>query len=178
MLYFMRHGQSQAQADERYADDDSILTELGKQQATPEGKRLHADGITFDRIITSPILRARQTAELVADVIGLTPDDIRIDTRIAEYDLGSTIGKLFSEVPKEQRTSQLGAENPLAFRGRIRAALIDASKLSGNTLLVSHTGVSRMIEAIRTDYDPHAYFNLDGAPNAKAVQLDITGLIE
>ena len=64
-IWFIRHAQSQANAGERTADPALIeLTELGREQGS------HVAGL-FDRapdlLVTSPYLRARQTAQFVAD---------------------------------------------------------------------------------------------------------------
>ncbi|MBF2047173.1 MAG: phosphohistidine phosphatase SixA [Leptolyngbya sp. IPPAS B-1204] len=63
-LYMIRHGL----AGERgtYANDDERpLTEEGIRRTRRVAKRLHALNIRFDRILTSPLARARQTAEIL-----------------------------------------------------------------------------------------------------------------
>lgn len=64
-IWFIRHAQSQANAGERTADPALIeLTALGKEQGS------HVAGL-FNRapemLVASPYLRARQTAQFVAD---------------------------------------------------------------------------------------------------------------
>jgi broad specificity phosphatase PhoE len=89
MIYFMRHGESQANADSVFAGPSykAPLTELGKSQAQLEGARIKSQGITFDRIIASPIERAKETAELLADAAGCNPGCITYDERLVEYDM-------------------------------------------------------------------------------------------
>jgi phosphohistidine phosphatase len=71
-LCFFRHGIAAERDDSAFPTDrDRPLTEEGirKTQEAAEGlKRL---GMTFDRILTSPLLRASQTAEILAEVLGL-----------------------------------------------------------------------------------------------------------
>ena len=72
-LYFMRHGIAADRADSGVGSDDR------ERPLTPKGvKRMHkaAEGfvtlsLCFDRILTSPLERARQTAEIVAQTLGL-----------------------------------------------------------------------------------------------------------
>jgi serine/threonine-protein phosphatase PGAM5 len=61
-LYLVRHGE---------ADDDGVLTETGEQQARSAGQRLR--GIGFTAIRHSPLTRAEQTAELIADYLPGVP---------------------------------------------------------------------------------------------------------
>lgn len=63
LLYIIRH------ADPIYSPDS--LTEKGLKQAVALGRRLALNGI--DEIYTSPMLRARQTAEPACKLLGLTP---------------------------------------------------------------------------------------------------------
>jgi len=61
LLYIVRHG------DPDYAND--CLTELGKKQADAVAKRLAARGL--DKIFSSPMGRARQTAQPTCDLLGI-----------------------------------------------------------------------------------------------------------
>jgi len=45
MIYFIRHGQSQANADNVFGSPETPLTEIGRQQAKAAGEKLKADGI-------------------------------------------------------------------------------------------------------------------------------------
>lgn len=64
-VWFIRHAQSQANAGERTADPALIeLTTLGREQGTHVASLF---GRTPDLLVASPYLRARQTAQFVAD---------------------------------------------------------------------------------------------------------------
>ena len=84
-IYFVRHGQTQANIENVYYTlDDSIhpLTKRGEKQATHTGKYL--DKIEkFDLIISSSKLRCIQTAKLISKEIGYK-DDIIINKLITE----------------------------------------------------------------------------------------------
>ncbi|HEY9616831.1 MAG TPA: phosphohistidine phosphatase SixA [Microcoleaceae cyanobacterium] len=66
-LYLIRHGLAGEHGS--YANDDERpLTEEGKQKTRQVAKRLRDLGVHFDLIVTSPLVRARQTAEILQDV--------------------------------------------------------------------------------------------------------------
>lgn len=71
-LYLIRHAQTQANAERRFQGRlDLPVTEAGEKQIELLTKRMKE--IPLDCVYTSPLLRARQTAEAVAAAHGLTP---------------------------------------------------------------------------------------------------------
>lgn len=70
-LYILRHGQKQSIEPQQY-DYDIELTEDGKEDSKNIGIKLKEKNILPDLIVASPAIRARQTAEIVADQIGYT----------------------------------------------------------------------------------------------------------
>jgi phosphohistidine phosphatase len=84
-LYLLRHAHAGNGA--AWTGDDALrpLSSRGRQQAQRLGKLLAARGIVPDTIVSSPKVRARQTANLVADVLGV---GVANDERLAErFDL-------------------------------------------------------------------------------------------
>lgn len=68
-LYLIRHGVA-AQRGEEYPDDSKRpLTSDGIARLRKEAKGLDALNVTFDVILSSPLVRARQTADVFADVM-------------------------------------------------------------------------------------------------------------
>ncbi len=66
-LTLLRHGESVGNAENRLQGQaDFPLTETGRQQAQALAKRWLAEGLTFDRVIASPLKRSRETAEIIA----------------------------------------------------------------------------------------------------------------
>ena len=65
-LYLIRHGIA---ADrEAYASDENrLLTDKGHQKTAKVAKGLHHQGLRFDLILTSPLVRAKQTATILQD---------------------------------------------------------------------------------------------------------------
>ncbi|MEI6710902.1 MAG: phosphoglycerate mutase family protein [bacterium] len=71
-LYFLRHGQTLANLNGNFAGqkDNSPLTDLGIQQAKDAAKAWKQQNIQLDKIVSSPLIRARKTAEIFAEGIG------------------------------------------------------------------------------------------------------------
>lgn len=92
---FVRHGQSQANADGVIADSQPPLTETGIEQARKTGTEVKSLGVTM--IVSSPYLRAQQTAETIAGELGIDLAHIKIIDELAERGLGALEGK-----PKKQ----------------------------------------------------------------------------
>ncbi|HEV2790709.1 MAG TPA: histidine phosphatase family protein [Solirubrobacterales bacterium] len=71
MIYLLRHGDAEA------GDGDDAarrLTEKGERQARAAGRALAATGAEIDACLTSPKVRAAETARLACEVLGLEPE--------------------------------------------------------------------------------------------------------
>ncbi len=84
-VHLLRHAHA-GDAFEWIGDDDlRPLTKKGRRQSERLGAFLEAHGVRPDVIVSSPLVRARQTAEIVAEALGMT---IKTDRR-----LGTGFGK-------------------------------------------------------------------------------------
>ena len=71
-LYFFRHGLAAPKDDAAYPNDaDRPLTDEGIRKTREAAQGLRSLGISCDRILTSPWIRASQTADVVAKVLDL-----------------------------------------------------------------------------------------------------------
>jgi phosphohistidine phosphatase len=75
MLWLLRH----AEARDGKPDDDRRLTEEGERQARAAGLAMAQLGVTLDACLTSPKLRARQTAELACEPLGV---EVTVEPRL------------------------------------------------------------------------------------------------
>jgi broad specificity phosphatase PhoE len=102
MIYLVRHGQTEFNRERRIQGHvDSQLTELGVRQAKAVG-RLLRDLIREPegwRIVSSPLGRARATAEIVAGI--LKGPQVELDDRLKEMSWGSHDGRLRAELEAE-----------------------------------------------------------------------------
>jgi phosphohistidine phosphatase len=70
VIWFLRHGDAADGGD----DFARPLTEKGERQSRAAGEALSALGVDLDACITSPRVRAVQTAELACEALGLEPE--------------------------------------------------------------------------------------------------------
>jgi phosphohistidine phosphatase len=65
-LYILRHGDAAEHGDPRYKEDERPLTTKGIQRTKQLAHVLREMEISFDAILSSPLTRARETAEIIA----------------------------------------------------------------------------------------------------------------
>ncbi|MFC0313877.1 histidine phosphatase family protein [Gordonia phosphorivorans] len=93
-ITLLRHGQTPLSVDRRYSGHgDPELIELGRAQAAAAARRLGSRG-EIDVIVSSPLARARATAQAVADVVGLP---VHVHDGLIETDFGAWEGLTFRE---------------------------------------------------------------------------------
>ena len=104
MIYIIRHGQTEKnKAKVLQGRSDVPLNDAGRQQAAEVRERFEREGISFDKIYTSPLVRAVETAQIVAGaaphqivagaaphqiVTGAAPQQFEVDSRLIEMDYG------------------------------------------------------------------------------------------
>lgn len=104
-LYLLRHAHAGDPAKWHGADFDRPLSAKGRAQATRLGAFLAATGFAPDAIVTSPRIRAVQTAELVAERLGAT---CRIDDRLADPLSAATVERILADAGDPSRPILVG----------------------------------------------------------------------
>ena len=149
----LRHAESIGNVEDRVQGHaDYPLTETGKQQADALAKRWLAEGLTFDRIISSPQTRSRQTAEIIAGLLGAP---LEFDPLWMERDYGRVSGMQSEEaIRTEGRPLYDNPYMPVGETGEslwdlyLRGGQAVSSLLklpSGCYLVVSHGGILNMV---------------------------------
>jgi broad specificity phosphatase PhoE len=106
-LYFIRHAESEANKQRILASRQPFpLTAAGRDDAGRIASELKGL-VPIDKIISSPLSRAQQTAEVFCNEFNLT---LSLDERLSEQDLGPYSGMNYDEVKKEPEYEM----NPLA----------------------------------------------------------------
>ncbi|NQV88019.1 MAG: histidine phosphatase family protein [Parcubacteria group bacterium] len=174
MIYFVRHGLSEANVKKVFAGqkDDSLLTEKGREQAKETGKEIITRKLLIERIVSSPSKRALETAEIIAREINFDISKIIIDDRITEYDMGSLSGTPYNVISSSILVTAEGTENPQVFCNRICSCIKELDKLHGNTLVVSHGGVGRMLETIKEGRNVELFYDTAILPNASITEVN------
>lgn len=109
-LTLLRHAKS-SWKDFQLADFDRPLNKRGRTNAPLMGERLACRGLNPDRIIASPALRARLTAEVVALALQHDEESIHWEASIYEADL-TTLLTLIRQLPDSWRDILLVGHNP------------------------------------------------------------------
>lgn len=97
-LLLLRHGETPLSVERRFSGlGDPELTPRGLAQASAAAERLTREPYRIDVIVSSPLKRARQTAEAVAGRAGL---DVVVDEGLRETDFGAWEGYTFTEIQR------------------------------------------------------------------------------
>ena len=97
-LFVIRHGIAESLGKENeFSDEKRALTADGRNRMREIAKGLSKLGVEFDLILTSPLVRAVQTAEIVATAGGPTKTEIKQTANLAP---GASANKLFAEIKR------------------------------------------------------------------------------
>ena len=95
-LMVIRHAKSIINSDETIIGGRhprAPLDILGIRQSVLLGMRLNQDQVMCNKIYSAPLLRHRQTAEIVGDIAGYEPSKIEYVNALSEIDYGEAEGK-------------------------------------------------------------------------------------
>ena len=173
MIYFIRHGESEANIQWVFAGqkNNSPLTTKWRQQAQEVGRKFKDQNIHIHKIISSPLIRAQQTAECIAQEIDINIDKIMIDDRLIEYDMGDLTSTPIQNISSAKLLSAQNAESINHFTTRIQSFLKSISKTQENYLIVSHAGVGRLIETMIQKIKPEFFYDLPAYKNSEIIEL-------
>lgn len=96
-IYFFRHGEAEPAAAGG-SDESRCLTDRGKRDVQAVAARLQAAGVKPEAILTSPLVRARQTGEILGEVLGVKAQD---DERLRSGATFGSVQTLLSEWAKQ-----------------------------------------------------------------------------
>jgi phosphohistidine phosphatase len=119
-LYLVRHGEAEERG-EAYPDDSKRpLTQQGIKRMRQEAKGLEALGISFDQIITSPLVRARQTADALAETLKPHPPVVNSNALAP----AGTMAEVFAELSRHARSRRIALVGHEPNMGALAARLI------------------------------------------------------
>ncbi len=110
-LFFLRHGA--ADRDQYQGDDDALrpLVDRGRERLRTEAEFIDRLATGLDVVVTSPLVRALETAEIVAARLGLA-DRVRQDARLGlDFDLERLAG-ILAALPDDHRRILLVGHEP------------------------------------------------------------------
>jgi len=151
-LWLVRHGETEKnRAGVWQGQLDVPLSEVGRRQIERLAARLRRWPTRFDRLYTSDLSRARESAEILGRALGLRPI---ADPRLRELCVGELAGKpreaifeRYAAVMERSRkdpwnTRLPGGESLSDLRARLEAFLTELPE--GRHLVVAHAGVVRV----------------------------------
>jgi broad specificity phosphatase PhoE len=159
---FVRHGESVGNVESRWqGQSDYVLTERGRAQARALAQRWQSEGVKFDLIISSPLVRARETAEILGSALNAP---VQLDPILMERHIGEMEGLTAEEVRKKPHPPYITPYDPIGGEGEgdwalfLRAgralhALVRRSP--GSYLIVSHGGLLNQLMNAIIGIAPH-----------------------
>jgi broad specificity phosphatase PhoE len=152
VILLARHGETTENKERRFQGQKDVpLNDTGREQA-----RALAEAVAGERIValwSSPLVRARETAEIVGAAIGIEP---HLDDRLMEVDVGQWQDRLKDDIARDEPEQWAafgrggedwrfpGGESLAEQQGRVIAALVDITQRRElPALVVCHRGVIR-----------------------------------
>ncbi len=174
-LQLLRHGRTTMTAARQFSGsgfDGPALDEEGRQQAVRAARALAETGAVV--VVTSPMRRARETAEIVARELDVP---VQVDDGWREVDFGAWEGLTFAQAGERFPTELAdwlsspdaappGGEPVEAMVARVAAARDRAlSQFPGQAVIVvTHSLPIRAVVRLSLDAPPHSLFRLQPAP--------------
>ena len=154
-LWLVRHGETEGQSSVRYhGSNDVPLSDLGRAQIRALAPWLR--DVPFARVVHSPLVRAAESAAILAESCGIAAERLVADERLREICFGQCEGLTADEIAARHpefwarhRAGTAdgfpGGEPRRAFVERVRAAITDwaAADWRSDLLLVAHRGIVR-----------------------------------
>jgi phosphohistidine phosphatase len=124
-LYLVRHGVAAERGDAYPDDTKRPLTSQGIQRLRQEGKALVALDVTFDVILTSPLVRTRQTADTLAAAFRNPPPVVNSPALAPGGTHNAIIDELAKQSHRRRRMAIVGHEPGI---GELAARLLGLRK--------------------------------------------------
>jgi probable phosphoglycerate mutase len=155
-LWLIRHGETEwSRTGQHTGRSDIPLTEAGRAQAAAIGR--HLAGRRFALVITSPLVRARDTCRLAgfSDAAQIAPD-------LHEWDYGDYEGRSTPDIQKDRpgwnlwRDGVPNGETIEQVAGRARRVIERVASTAGDVAMFAHGHVLRILAACWTGLPPNA----------------------
>ncbi len=162
---FLRHGESVGNQENRFQGQaDFPLTEKGRNQARSLAEFWRSARVSFDQCFASPLLRAKETAEIVSGALNVP---LEIDPLWMEMDNGRMAGMRDDEIDWEEpkfltpysRIGETGESRLEVYLRAGRAIQSILDRAPGRYLVVSHGGILNMAMYSILSIAPQAHHN-------------------
>jgi 2,3-bisphosphoglycerate-dependent phosphoglycerate mutase len=162
---FLRHGESVGNQENRFQGQaDFPLTEQGRAQARALAAQWQAEKVTFDQCLSSPLLRAKETAEIISAALNVP---LETDPLWMEMDNGRLAGLRDDEIDWDEpkfltpytRIGETGESRLEVYLRAGRAIQSILDRAPGRYLVVSHGGILNMAMYSVMSIAPQAHHN-------------------
>ncbi len=163
VLYFIRHGETDFNAAQRLQGQyETSLNARGRQQAEICAGVLAGlfarDGIAAGKMayVSSPLMRARETMEIVRRQLRLEPQAYATDARLKEISYGAWEGLTLREIEvreprvlarREREKWDFKPPHGESYREVAKRVAAWYASVTGDTVVVAHGGVARVLMA-------------------------------
>jgi broad specificity phosphatase PhoE len=153
-IVLVRHGQTEWSRDHRHTGRTDVpLTDEGRRQAELAGRWL--EGRAFERVLTSPLRRARDTCELAG-----FGGRAELRDELMEWDYGEYDGLTTPQIREERpgwflwRDGCPGGEMPADVARRVDPLVAELRDTRGDVVLFAHGHVLRVVGSRWLDLGP------------------------
>jgi broad specificity phosphatase PhoE len=154
MLWLIRHGETEWSLSGAHTGlTDIPLTPAGEEKARIIREKLA--GVKFALVLTSPLLRARRTAELAG-----FGDQAQVDPNLVEWDYGDYEGRTSADIRKERpgwflfRDGVPNGETLEHVAARARKVIERALAANGDVAIFAHGHILRILAACWLELSP------------------------
>ncbi len=156
-IYFVRHGETDWNAQSRYQGQADIpMNAVGRVQARRNGEALRTllPRLAGAHYVASPLLRARETMEIVRGAMGLDPAAYALDDRLKELHYGHWQGVFAADlhgvdaagmIERAQDTFRWRPRGGESYADLMARSVAWLNDVAGDTVVAAHGGVSRVL---------------------------------
>lgn len=161
-LYFIRHALSELNKSGHMAGTtDTPLTDEGRQQAKAAAQKIK--NLDIDMVVSSPLSRALETAQIIAREISYPEDKILTNKLLIERDFGSLEGKPWSPDLNLDGFADIETEDTIVERAHLAFKWMQSLDCV-NILVVSHGTFGRALRSIlKEEYTMNHHDRLNNA---------------
>jgi phosphohistidine phosphatase len=134
-VYFMRHGDAGDKKAWQGPDSERPLSEIGVERTNAAAAHFEHTGFRPTRILTSPLARAYQTAEIVASTLGIA-DLVEEDGRLGQSFDMRAFRQILKENADEERLLLVGHDPSFS--------MVIEAVMGGGSIILKKGGVARL----------------------------------
>ena len=149
-LYFVRHGQSQWNVENKICGQTDIpLTDEGRAQARLTAQKIIDQKICAQKILYSPLSRAKETALIISEMTNISSQEepVLIEQNFGMYEGTPRDGLEFKQAKKEFLNRYQNGESMFFLAQRIYNLLDQLKNEKKDFILVAHNGIARVVQS-------------------------------